>query len=87
MSRSKNLEPSDYLLIWELICKGITDDFRLCEQYKKLTGRGVSVESVKKMRKFLNFFINEIGNFPHLKGLLAQYLCKIRVILVDGPGE
>ena len=55
MSRSKNLEPSDYLLIWELICKGITDDFRLCEQYKKLTGRGVSVESVKKMRKFFEF--------------------------------
>jgi len=87
MSRNRNLTPFSYLVIWELVCQGIADDFRLCEEYRKLTGESISIESVRKIRKFLNFLIREINNFPHLKGLLAQYLCKIRVILVDGPSE
>jgi len=86
MSRSRNLRPFDYLLVWELICRGVGDDFSLCDEYRKLTGESISVESIKKIRKFLNFFICEINKFPHLKLLLAQYLCKIR-LLIDSSSE
>jgi len=85
MSRGKNLEPRDFLAIWNLICQGITDDYQVMNEYRRLSGRTLSIESIRKCRKFLVYLINEVDNHPYFRDFIALYICRWRVIVTQGP--
>ena len=85
MSKKPNLGPEVYLSLWDMICGGAGDDFELVRRYQEQTGRRLSIESVKKARRFLAYLTSEIDRYPHFKNYLAQFCCELRVILVKGP--